>query len=91
MDDNKLETITELAEVIAIQNEQIRELFRQLDEQAEVIIEYELNDEEEEKVTNAMASEFLEALQDADELDEEAIEPFQEIFDRYFGGSQETE
>ncbi len=82
MSENRIDTITELAEVIAAQNEEIRSLTLQLEAQQDIITDYELDQEEEEKVTAALASDFIDAL---DEYDVDQVEEFRDLFSRYFG------
>jgi len=82
MTEDNLSTITELAEVIAVQNETIRNLTMQLESQHDIITEYELDQEEEEKVTAALANDFLEAL---DLYEDDEVDEFRDIFSRYFG------
>ncbi len=86
MSEVKTVTITELAEVIAEQNAEIRELNRKLDEQTELLVEYELDQEEEEKVGSALANDLMDAL---DAYDDDQVEEFRDIFSRYFGELEE--
>jgi peptidoglycan hydrolase CwlO-like protein len=65
MTDQDKSTIAELAEVIADQNERIRELHEQLDEQNEVIVQYELDQENNEKVDAALYNDLRALLDEA--------------------------
>lgn len=79
MSDCKTCTLADLAEVIADQAREIRHLCDELDKQNDVIVEYELEQENEERVNAEMANELIEAIQC-----KAPVERFQEIFDTYF-------
>ncbi len=76
-------TIAELAEVIADQNERIRELHRQLDEQNDVICCYELDQEETEKIDALLCADLRDFAAD------HCLVELSEIIDHYFESEEE--
>lgn len=78
MTDNEQSTIAELAEVIADQNERIRELHRQLDEQNDVICGYELDQGDTEKVDAALCQDLRDFAAD------HCLVELDAIIDNYF-------
>lgn len=82
MTEQNKNTIAELAEIIADQNERIRELHEQLDEQNDIIINYELDQENSEKV-DASLYDDLKALADC-AMQHINVGDLQEVMDRYF-------
>ncbi len=63
MTESKASTILEMAEVIADQNERIRNLTHELDAQNDIIVDYELDQEKEERVSAAIFAD-LKAISD---------------------------
>jgi hypothetical protein len=76
-------TIQELAEVIADQNCQIRELQATTEEQDELLVEYELEQENVEKLDAALYADLHDALTAC--TDENTSETLQDIIERYYG------
>ena len=79
-------TIQELAEVIADQNCQIRELQATTEEQDDLLIEYELDQENAEKIDCMLYADLKDALTECG--DEAASEALQDILDRYYGETE---
>jgi hypothetical protein len=86
MTDQDKNTIAELAEVIAEQSERIRNLLSEMDEQNDIIVAYELDQENEEKTNAALYNDLSAALEQAREVeDDDSAELLEEILEKYFG------
>jgi hypothetical protein len=84
MTDQDKSTIAELAEVIADQNERIRLLTSEIDEQNDIIVDYELDQENEERC-NASLYADLKAIVGGDVYNGEVCEAVEDILIKYFG------
>lgn len=83
MTDSDKSTVAELAELIGDQNERIRNLTQELDEQNDIIVEYELDQENVDKLDAAIFSDLKAALEIATlKGTRTAIE---EVLGTYFG------
>lgn len=77
-------SIQELAEVIADQNCQIRELRETCEQQENIIVDYELDQENQEKVDSALYGDLKDALESCDD-DHISHDLLVKILDLYFG------
>jgi len=81
--DQDKSTVTELAELIADQSEELRNLRRESDEQNDIIVEYELDKDLAERIDSDIYSE-LEAALNIGTL-KGTRTAIQSILDNYFG------
>jgi len=87
MPDQLEDAVTILSRAIDYKNDYIRYLEQQLEEAKDTIVEYELDAENEDKFNEAVATDFLEALEfslQADSTIYEIVDRFQSLFDKYF-------
>jgi hypothetical protein len=85
--DQEKSTIAELAEVIADQNERIRILTEELDEQSDIIVQYELDKENEERYVAEFYNELFDITEGKTRYDD-PVTALIDVLDKYFDGRE---